>query len=75
MSDVNQYGRGQVIEIITSVINKIDGNSGQREIYNHISELAQIIDDLKKQISLHSPQHVKNTHVYSTQQGQKSPGK
>ncbi len=63
MADTTQYGRGQVIEIIHSVINKIDTNAGDREVYAHIAELAQIIDDLKKQISAHGPQHVKNTHI------------
>lgn len=63
MSDSNQYGRGQVIEIINSVITKIDSNAAQREIYAQIADLAQIIDDLKKQISSYDPQHVKNSHI------------
>ncbi len=63
MSNSHQYGRGEVIEIINSVITKIDSNAAQREIYAQISELAQIIDDLKQQISSYGPQHVKNTHI------------
>lgn len=63
MVDTAKYGRGQVIEIIHSVINKMDANAAQREVYLHIAELAKIIDDLKKQISSHGPQYVKNTHI------------
>lgn len=63
MADTAKYGRGQVIEIIHSVINKMDANAAQREVYLHIAELAKIIDDLKKQISSHGPQYVKNTHI------------
>lgn len=63
MPDSTKYGRGQVIEIINSVINKIEPSVDQREVYRHIAELAQIIDDLKKQISSYAPQHVKNTHI------------
>ena len=63
MPDTAKYGRGQVIEIIHSVINKMDANAAQREVYLHIAELAKIIDDLKKQISSHGPQYVKNTHI------------
>lgn len=63
MPNSTQYGRGQVIEIINSVIKKIDPTIEQRDVYLHIAELAQIIDDLKKQISSYAPEHVKNTHV------------
>ncbi len=63
MSDSHQYGRGQVIDIINSVITKIDSNVAQREIYAQIADLAQIIDDLKKQIASYDPQHVKNSHI------------
>lgn len=63
MGNSAKYGRGQVIEIINSVIKKIDPNVEQREVYLHIAELAQIIDDLKKQISSYTPEHVKNTHI------------
>jgi chemotaxis protein CheZ len=41
----------------------MDANAAQREVYLHIAELAKIIDDLKKQISSHGPQYVKNTHI------------
>jgi len=63
MSDSHQYGRGQVFDIINSVITKIDSNVAQREIYAQIADLAQIIDDLKKQIASYDPQHVKNSHI------------
>ena len=58
------YGRGQVIEIINSVINKMDEvNHDKRDIYLHIAELAQTIDSLRKEIALSSPHHVKNEHI------------
>lgn len=59
-----KYGRGQVIEIINSVVTKIDsGTASQREVFLHLAELAQIIDSLKKDISLQRPEHVKNSHI------------
>jgi chemotaxis protein CheZ len=63
MSETARYGRGQVIEIINSVITKIDANTANRDFYNHIAELAQIIDSLKKEISSYNPEHVKNSHI------------
>jgi chemotaxis protein CheZ len=63
MPNTPQYGRGQVIEIINSVINKMDANSQSREVYTHIAELAQIIDSLKKDINSYNPEHVKNSHI------------
>ncbi len=63
MTDSTQYGRGQVIEIINSVINKMDGSNVGRDVYQHIAELAEIIDSLKKEISLQTPEHVKNSHI------------
>ncbi len=59
---VKAYGRGQVIEIINSVITKIDGSSS-KDVYLHIAELAQIIDSLKKEISASRPEHVKSAHI------------
>jgi len=64
MSGIQKYGRGQVIEIINSVVNKIDaGTVNQRELFLHLAEMAQIIDALKKDISSHRPEHVKNSHI------------
>lgn len=63
MTDSTQYGRGQVIEIIHSVINKMDGSNVGRDVYQHIAELAEIIDSLKKEISQQTPEHVKNSHI------------
>lgn len=64
MSNTPTYGRGQVIEIINSVVSKIDaGTSDTREVFLHLAELAQIIDALKKDISLQRPEHVKNSHI------------
>lgn len=59
------YGRGQVIDIINSVITKMDTGGGpdKREIYLHIAELAELIDSLKKDIAAHRPDHVKNSHI------------
>jgi len=47
------YERGQVIEIIHSVINKMEGSSDPSPelILSHIAELAETIDRLKKDIS------------------------
>ncbi len=63
MSNTPKYGRGQVIEIINSVVNKIDTGNDRREVFLHLAELAQIIDSLKKEISLQRPDHVKNSHI------------
>lgn len=63
MPNTPQYGRGQVIEIINSVIDKMDATSQSREVFTHIAELAQIIDSLKKDISSYNPEHVKNSHI------------
>jgi chemotaxis protein CheZ len=64
MPNTPQYARGQVIEIINSVISKVDADkSATREVFLHLSELAQIIDSLKKDISLVQPGHVKNSHI------------
>ena len=64
MVNTPKYGRGQVIEIINSVVNKIDaGTPDTREVFLHIAELAQIIDSLKKEISSQRPEHVKNSHI------------
>ncbi len=64
MPNTPRYARGQVIEIINSVIDKIDTDkSVTREVFLHLSELAQIIDSLKKDISSVQPGHVKNSHI------------
>lgn len=64
MPNTPKYGRGQVIEIINSVVNRIDaGSINQREVFMHLAELAQIIDSLKKDISSQRPEHVKNSHI------------
>jgi len=66
MSDTGNkaYGRGQVIEIINSVITKMDEtNHDKRDIYLHIAELAETIDSLRKEIALSTPHHVKDAHV------------
>ncbi|HEU4837935.1 MAG TPA: hypothetical protein VFS88_00820 [Micavibrio sp.] len=49
MPNTPQYARGQVIEIITSVLNKMDADKAtSRDVYLHLAELVQIIDSLKK---------------------------
>ncbi len=64
MPNTPQYARGQVVEIINSVINKMDtGKDATREVFLHLSELAQIIDSLKQNISSVQPGHVKNSHI------------
>lgn len=61
---IKAYGRGQVIEIINSVINKMDeATHDKRDIYLHIAELAETIDSLRKEIAQSSPHHVKDSHV------------
>lgn len=57
------YGRGQVVEIINSVISKIDTTTANRDVFLHIAELAEIIDSLKRDISKQNPEHVKNSHI------------
>lgn len=61
--DTPLYARRQVMEIISSVLSKTDGQGISREVYAHLAELAEIIDSLKKDISAASPQHVKNSHI------------
>lgn len=64
MSNTPQYARGQVIEIIHSVINKMETEKEvTREVFLHLSELAQIIDSLKKDISSVKPGHVKSSYI------------
>jgi len=64
MPNEPRYARGQVIEIINSVIGKMDtGKDVTREVFMHLSELAQIIDSLKADISSVQPGHVKNSHI------------
>lgn len=64
MPNTPQYARGQVIEIINSVINKMDGEkAASRDVYVHLAELVQIIDSLKKDISSAKPGHVRNSHI------------
>ena len=46
MSNTQKYGRGQVIDIINSVITKIDNTNENRALFLHIAELAEIIDSL-----------------------------
>ncbi len=64
MPNTPRYGRGQVIEIINSVIDKMDtGNGHSRDVFLHLAELAEIIDSLKKNISSQKPEHVKTSHI------------
>ncbi len=64
MTNTPKYGRGQVLEIINSVIDKMDAGKGsRREIVNDIAELAQIINGLKRDIASTRPEHVKNSHI------------
>lgn len=64
MADGKAYGRGQVIEIINSVINKMDETThDKRDIYLHIAELATTIDSLKREIADSRPDHVGSAHV------------
>lgn len=63
MTNTPKYGRGQVIEIINSVVSKIDATNHSREVFLHLAELATIIDSLKKEISMQKPEHVKNSHI------------
>lgn len=63
MPNTPRYGRGQVIEIINSVITKMDTTVANREVFAHIAELAEIIDSLKRDINSQSPQHVGNSHI------------
>ncbi len=63
MSNTQKYGRGQVIDIINSVITKIDNTNENRALFLHIAELAEIIDSLKRDISSQNPEHVKNSHI------------
>jgi chemotaxis protein CheZ len=64
MPNTSQYARGQVIEIINSVLNKMDADkAASRDVYVHLAELVQIIDSLKKDISSAKPGHVTNSHI------------
>ena len=63
MANSQRYGRGQVIDIINSVIDKMDHSAANREVFTYIAELAEIIDSLKKDIRSQSPEHVINSHI------------
>lgn len=64
MSNTPQYARGQVIEIINSVLEKMDADKAvNRDVYVHLAELVQIIDSLKKDITSARPGHVTNSHI------------
>ncbi len=64
MSENKAYGRGQVLEIINSVITKMDESTHEnREVYLHIAELAETIAKLKKEIADSRPDHVKSAHL------------
>ncbi len=52
MAQDKSYERGQVIQIINSVIDKMEQNTAPtHEIVSHIAELAQTLDKLKKEIA------------------------
>jgi len=64
MPDTPRYARRQVVEIIQSVIGKMESEkTASRDVYLHLAELAGIIDSLKKNISSVNPGHVKNSHI------------
>lgn len=63
MSETPRYGRGQVIDIINSVVNKMETTQASRDVFEHVAELAQIIDSLRKDIKSYNPEHVKNSHI------------
>jgi len=64
MTSTPHYARGQVIDIINSVLSKMDTEkSTSRDVYVHLAELVQIIDSLKKDISSAKPGHVSNSHI------------
>ncbi len=65
MPNTPTYGRGQVVDIINSVIHKMGTGKGcdPREIYHHLAELASIIDALKADIASTRPDHLKNSHI------------
>lgn len=72
MTDAKAYGRGQVLEIINSVIDKMGTATPQsnenREVYLHIAELAEKIAQLKKDIADSRPDHVKSAHLPSAKE-------
>lgn len=72
MTDAKAYGRGQVLEIINSVIDKMgpgtNPSTDNREVYMHIAELAEKIAQLKKDIADSRPDHVKSAHLPSAKE-------
>lgn len=58
------YERGQVLEIINSVISKMEGASDPtRQIYQQLADLLQTIERLKNDISETRPDHVKSEAI------------
>lgn len=58
------YQRGQVIEIIQSVVNKIDGPTDiPKEVYVQLSELAENIDKLRKDIAESRPRNLQEDDI------------
>lgn len=59
------YERGQVIEIITSVVSKMEANNdiSPKLILEHIAELAETIDKLKADISETNTHHLTESEI------------
>lgn len=63
---VKAYERGQVIQIINSVIDKMEKNSAPtQEIIAHVADLAQTIDKLKQDIAETDPLGFKENDIQS----------
>lgn len=57
------YERGQVVRIIHSVIDKMEGSGASIELFQQIKELAEAINKLKSDISQGGAQHLKDKDI------------
>jgi len=62
----NSYGRDQVVQIINSVVSKIEhvgGDATATGIFKELKELQRIIDEARSEIGLTRPADIKDKHI------------
>lgn len=59
------YGREQVVQIINSVISKVENNEtvSKDAIFQELRSLQQIIEDARKEIGMARPTDIKDKHI------------
>jgi len=61
----NAYGRDQVVQIINSVISKVEhtGDVSRESIFAEMKELQKIIDDARAEIGRNNPGDINDKHI------------